>query len=68
MRSTYEVTVRVTVDLAAYAAEYDMEGSPVDELTAMVRSDLAQVSVVPDALSEVYSQPGAALVTWVSST
>lgn len=39
--NTYEVTFRLSVDLAAYAAEYDMEGEGRTDLERFPRYDLA---------------------------
>ena len=40
MKVTYDVTVRVVVDVAGYAAEYDVEGSAPDDVLRMIRTDM----------------------------
>lgn len=43
MKQQYILTMVVTVDFAAYATEFDMEGEPQHEIGRHVREDLRHV-------------------------
>lgn len=67
MLVTYDVTVRVVIDVADYAAEYDIEGLPPHEVIQQVRQDLAQAELANVQHHDWIVRPdGINRVEWVS--